>query len=193
MQQDFFISQDYKLIRYRKGDIIYEPGQLPRYVYFVRNGEVRMFTVSDEGKEFVQGIFKNRQYFGEPALLLKRDYLAYTVALRDTELILLDAGQFKKLIEEDNLFCMGLIRTLSERLFYKSMMLEELANEQADHRLITLINYLSKSLQSGQILDITRLSLADMSGLRVETVIRTIKKLAGEGQLKLIRGKIVKV
>jgi CRP/FNR family cyclic AMP-dependent transcriptional regulator len=193
MQQDFFISQDYKLIRYRKGDIIYEPGQLPRYVYFVRNGEVRMFTVSDEGKEFVQGIFKNRQYFGEPALLLKRDYLAYTVALRDTELILLDAGQFKKLIEEDNLFCMGLIRTLSERLFYKSMMLEELANEQADHRLITLINYLSKSLQSGQILDITRQSLADMSGLRVETVIRTIKKLAGEGQLKLIRGKIVKV
>jgi CRP/FNR family cyclic AMP-dependent transcriptional regulator len=193
MQQDFFISQDYKLKRYRKGDIIYEPGQLPRYVYFVRNGEVRMFTVSDEGKEFTQGIFKNRQYFGEPALLLKRDYLAYTVALRDTELILLDAGQFQKLIVEDNLFCMGLIRTLSERLFYKSMMLEELANEQADHRLITLINYLSKSLQSGQILDITRQSLADMSGLRVETVIRTIKKLAGEGQLKLIRGKIVKV
>jgi CRP/FNR family cyclic AMP-dependent transcriptional regulator len=193
MHQDFFTLQDYKTIRYSKGEVIYEPGQQPRYVYFVRNGEVRMFTVSDEGKEFTQGIFKNKQYFGEPALLLKRDYLAYTVALCDTELKVLDAGQFKRLVEEDKQFCMSLILTLSERLFYKSMMLEELANEQADHRLITLINYLSKGLQSGQILDITRQALADMSGLRVETVIRTIKKMAGHGQLKLIRGKIVKV
>lgn len=187
-----FTDQHYKIVKYKKGEVIYEPDHHPRYVYFVKSGEVRMFTVNDEGKEFTQGVFKSDQYFGEPALLLNRPYLAYTVALQDAELILMDQAQFQQLIEEDKGFSMELIRTLSDRLFYKSMMLEELANEQADHRLSTLINYLGREMKAGETLNITRQALADMSGLRVETVIRAIKKLADEGKIKLIRGKIVK-
>jgi len=56
----------------------------------------------------------------------------------------------------------------------------------------TLINYLCSDLQLGEPLNITRQALADRSGLRVETVIRTLKKMADEGLVKLIRGKIVK-
>lgn len=193
MYNKYLQGHHYKIVNYKKGQVIYEPGQQPRYVYFVKSGEIRMFTVSDEGKEFTQGVFKSKQYFGEPALLLQRPYLAFTIALRDTELALLDESQFTKLIEDNKEFSMDLIRTLSDRLFYKSMMLEEMANEQADHRLATLINYLSKDLQAGEILDVTRQSLADMSGLRVETVIRTVKKMGDTGKIKLMRGKIVKI
>lgn len=150
-----------------------------------------MVTVNDDGKEFIQGIFKEEQYFGEPALLLERPYLAYTIASRDTELILADRSQLLKLLETDKTFSLEMIMALSNRLFYKSMMLEELANEQAEHRLITLINYLCRELEAGATLNVTRQALADMSGLRVETTIRTIKKLAADGVLKLNRGKIV--
>lgn len=193
MYNKYLADPHYKIVNYKKAEVIYEPGHQPRYVYFVKSGEVRMFTVSEEGKEFTQGIFKSRQYFGEPALLLQRAYLAYTVALKDTELVLMDALQFKELIASDKDFSMELIRTLSDRLFYKSMMLEELANEQADHRLNTLIAYLSKDLQSGEVLGVTRQALADMSGLRVETVIRVMKKMGDKGQIKLRGGKIVKI
>lgn len=151
-----------------------------------------MVTMNGDGKEFIQGIFKAAQYFGEPALLLNRPYLAYTIASQDTILVALNYSRFVTLIEEDTEFTMSLIRTLSNRLFYKSMMLEELANEQAEHRLFTLINYLSRDLPAGECLDVTRQALADMSGLRVETVIRTVKKMAAEGLIKLIRGKIVR-
>jgi len=192
MYSKYLAAQHYKIVNYKKGEIIYEPGQRPRYVYFVKSGEVRMFTVNDEAKEFTQGVFKAKQHFGEPALLLQRPYLAFTVALKDTELVLTDLPQFQKMIEDNPDFSMTLIRTLSDRLFYKSMMLEELANEQADHRLRTLINYLCSDLQLGEPLNITRQALADRSGLRVETVIRTLKKMADEGLVKLIRGKIVK-
>jgi CRP-like cAMP-binding protein len=193
MYSKYLAEQHYKIVNYNKGEIVYEPGQRPRYVYFVKSGEIRMFTVNDEGKEFTQGVFKSNQYFGEPALLLQRPYLAFTVALKDTSLILVDMAQFQKMIEDNKDFSMELIRTLSDRLFYKSMMLEELANEQADHRLRTLINYLCMDLQEGEPLNITRQALADRSGLRVETVIRTLKKMADEGVVKLIRGKIVKM
>lgn len=151
-----------------------------------------MVTVNHDGKEFIQGIFKSPQYFGEPALLLQRPYLAYTIASRDTELVLVDHLQFMKLLEEDREFSLSLIETLSKRLFYKSMMLEELGNEQAEHRLKTLISYLGASLERGADIGVTRQALADMSGLRVETVIRAIKKMAAAGEVSLNRGKIIK-
>jgi CRP/FNR family cyclic AMP-dependent transcriptional regulator len=193
MLSNYLLDHQFKVVTCKKGAVVYEPGQSPRYVYFIRSGEIRMVTVNNDGKEFIQGIFKARQYFGEPAILLQRPYLAYTIASRDTELVLVDRPHFLKLLEENRDFSMNLIETLSNRLFYKSMMLEELANEQAEHRLRTLITYLWRDLLKGSQLDVTRQALADMSGLRVETVIRTIKKMAAAGELKLMRGKIIKI
>lgn len=192
MNIQYLIDHNYPIVNYKKGTVIYEPGAQPRAVYFIKSGEVRMVTVNEEGKEFIQGIFKANQYFGEPALLVNKPYLAYTIATQDTEIIPVNSTQFYKLIEDDRDFNMELIKTMSNRLFYKSMMLEELANEQAEHRVRTLINYLFKSMEQGGVLDVTRQQLADMSGLRVETVIRVVKKLAERKELKLQRGKIIK-
>ena len=189
---EYLLSHHFQVVVYKKGAIIYEPGMLPKAVYFIKSGEVRMVTVNDDGKEFIQGIFKAHQYFGEPALLVSKPYLAYTIVTRDSEIIIVNKDQFLKLLEKERSFSMELIKALSERLFYKSMMLEELANEQAEHRIKTLISYLFKTLEKGAVLDITRQQLADMSGLRVETVIRIVKKLADQKVLKLQRGKIIK-
>jgi CRP/FNR family cyclic AMP-dependent transcriptional regulator len=185
-------DQAYKQVSYKKGEVIYHPNQQPKYVYFIRSGEIRMVTVNEDNKEFIQGVFKAKQYFGEPALLLQRPYLAFTIATKDTDLVLVNREQFLQLLDNDRAFSMSLIETLSKRLFYKSMMLEELANEQAEHRLLTLLNYLCRELETGELLNVTRQALADMSGLRVETVIRTMKKLASSDKIKLIRGKVVK-
>lgn len=182
----------HKNVAYKKGEVIYSPGQQPRFVYFISRGQVRMVTVNGDGKEFIQGIFKKNQYFGEPATLLSKPYLAYTIATEDTSLILLEREQFLSLLENNREFSVEVITTLSKRLFYKSMMLEELANEHADHRLRTLITYLCKELKPDEVLPVTRQALADMSGLRVETVIRLIKKMSKTGEIKLLRGKIVK-
>ncbi|MEQ7801693.1 Crp/Fnr family transcriptional regulator [Pedobacter sp. ASV1-7] len=189
----YLLNNHYRPVLYKKGTVIYEPGSHPKAVYFIKSGEVRMATVNDDGKEFIQGIFKANQYFGEPALMIDKPYLAYTIVSRDAEIITVDKAQFFKLLDEERSFSFEMIKTLSDRLFYKSMMLEELANEQAEHRVVTLINYLLKNIEKDAVLDVTRQHLADMSGLRVETVIRIVKKLATEKALKLRKGKIVKV
>lgn len=187
------IDKGLKLKNYPKDSVIYEPGEQPRYVYFIKSGEVRMVTVSDEGKEFIQGVFKTGQYFGEPALLIDRPYLAFTIANKDSQLIAVNKEDFFELIKNEPDFSMELIRILSKRLFYKSMMLEELANEKAEHRLLTIINYLLNDIAVGEYLKVTRQELADMTGLRVETVIRGTKLLAEKALIKTIKGKIVKL
>lgn len=189
----YLLDNHYEITTYKKGQLIYHAQTMPRAVYFIKSGRVRMVTVNEEGKEFIQGIFKPGEYFGEPALILNKRYLAHTIATQDSEIIAVNSTQFFSLLEANREFSMDLIRTMSHRLFYKSMMLEELANEQADHRIGTLLNYLLADLQPGEELKLTRQQLADMSGLRVETVIRTIKKLSGQQEFKLLRGKLFKL
>jgi len=187
------LDKGYPAKEFSKDSIIYEPGMQPRFVYFIKKGEVRMVTVSVDGKEFIQGVFKAGQYFGEPAMLVNRPYLAYTIVSKNAEIIFVGKTDFFNLLKDDADFSMDLIKVLSNRLFYKSMMLEELANEKAEHRLETIINYLFLEAKTGDSLKITRQDLADMTGLRVETVIRGVKLLADKGFVGLQGGKIVKI
>ena len=192
MNIKYLLEKQFKVISYKKGETIYRPDTPPRAVYFIKSGKVKMVTVNNEGQEFIQGLFKSSEYFGEPALLLNKPYLAYTIALQDSEIIPVDEKTFYGFLESDATFSKRLILNLSNRLFYKSMMLEELANEHADHRVKTLLNYLLRDVAPGQDLKVTRQQMADMTGLRVETVIRIIKQPALQEGFKLIKGKIVK-
>jgi CRP/FNR family cyclic AMP-dependent transcriptional regulator len=192
MNIKYLLEQQFSVQLYKKGETIYHPDTQPRAVYFIKVGKVKMVTVNNDGQEFIQGIFKANEYFGEPALLLGKPYLAYTIAIQDSEIIAVKKKEFFQFLESDSDFSMRLILTLSNRLFYKSMMLEELANEHADHRVKTLLIYLLKDVAPGQELNVTRQQMADMTGLRVETVIRLIKQPALQIGFKLIRGKIVK-
>lgn len=193
MTVNYLLAHGFKVQQYQKGESIYHPEAVPRAVYFIKSGKVKMVTVNSDGHEFIQGIFKAGDYFGEPALILSKPYLAYTIAMQDAEIIPVYRDDFFGFLKEHTDFAMKLIQNLSERLFYKSMMLEELANEQAEHRIRTLLNYLFKDIASKEELKVTRQQLADMAGLRVETVIRTIKKLAGDAEFRLVRGKLYKM
>lgn len=190
---EYLIANGFKITTYKKGDVIYKPGFKPRAVYFIKSGKVRMVTVNDEGKEFIQGIFRANEYFGEPALILDKPYLAYTVTDQDAEIIPVPKAAFVKLLAQLPDFNIQLIQNMCKRLFYKSMMLEELANEQAEHRVQTLVSHLMREFEPGMELKFTRQQLADMSGLRVETVIRVLKKLSGLNSYKIVKGKIVKI
>ncbi len=60
---------------------------------------------------------------------------------------------------------------------------------------MTLLNYLKKEGSSSTKSDkyqvpFTRQQIADMTGLRVETVIRAVKKLEDDGKLKIVGHKI---
>jgi CRP-like cAMP-binding protein len=80
------------------------------------------------------------------------------------------------------------------------MILSEISFYDPEHRLETLFDYLRTSLhaqkttndsnKSNRELPFTRQQLADMSGMRVETAIRTIKRMEEQGKLSIIDGKI---
>jgi CRP-like cAMP-binding protein len=69
---------------------------------------------------------------------------------------------------------------------------KEVSIHPPEHRILTLLRYLKN--QNGHaefVVDITRQQIAELTGLRVETVIRCIKKLETQKILQLENHKII--
>jgi CRP-like cAMP-binding protein len=164
-----------------KGEIIFQEGDSAVFFYIVRSGKVKMMNISKDGKEFIQGYFTAGQSFGEPPFFLQGHYPASAVAVEKSSVWKIPREHFLQLLKDNFDIHLRLTSDLSARLIYKATMLSELAIEEAEHRLVTLIQYFvaQDAAKSGKdfILPLTRQQLADMTGLRVETVIRCIKLL----------------
>jgi len=178
-----------------KNEIIFEDGHLPTHYYQIISGEVKMSNYNDDGREFIQGIFYKGQSFGEPPLFLNQNYPANAIAVEDAEVLVLPKNSFMKLLEENATVSIKIIENLAQRLYYKSVMAAEMSTQEPEHRVLKLIDHgiayfnFTKD-ENGYLINFTRQQIGDLTGLRVETVIRTIKALEKKGVLKIINRKV---
>lgn len=178
-----------------KNEIIFEEGNLPTHYYQIISGEIKMSNYNDDGREFIQGIFYKEQSFGEPPLFLNQNYPANAIAVDDSEILLLPKNNFMKLLEENPAISLKIIENLAQRLYYKSVMAAEMSTQEPEHRILKLIDtgiayFNFKKDENGYLINFTRQQIGDLTGLRVETVIRAIKALEKKGVLKIINRKV---
>jgi CRP-like cAMP-binding protein len=184
-----------RLVQVKKNQVLFDEGDRARDFYQVEAGQVKMYIISPDGQEFTQGIFNPGESFGEPALLGDFTYPSCAMATEPGKIWRLPKSVFLQLLKENFDIHMKLDHVLCKRLQYKSMILTEVSSYEPEHRLITLLKFLKSKLAGGGnkeiIIPFTRQQLADMTGLRVETVIRTVKKMEKEKKLKLEGRKIL--
>ncbi|MFV0571257.1 MAG: Crp/Fnr family transcriptional regulator [Xanthomarina gelatinilytica] len=184
-----------QIARFKKGEFLFLKGDRAKYYYQVVSGEVKMNNFNDEGKEFIQGIFKDGRSFGEPPLFIDRVYPANAQAIKDSEILLLPKKFFFELLANP-VTCNELMNVFARRLYFKAMMAEEISLEDPEHRILCLLDYFKKytlknvSSNKRSKIDLTRQEIANLTGLRVETTIRVIKSLEAKGRIKLLDRKI---
>lgn len=178
-----------------KSEIIFAEGNLPTHYYQIISGEIKMSNYNDDGREFIQGIFYKNQSFGEPPLFINQKYPANAIAVENSEVLLLPKNNFMKLLEENPKVSIKIMENLAQRLYYKSVMAAEMSTQEPEHRVLKLIDhgiayFNFKKEENGYLINFTRQQIGDLTGLRVETVIRTIKALEKKGVLKIINRKV---
>lgn len=184
-----------RLVSVRKDQVLFEEGMTASDFFQVEEGQVKMFILNPDGQEFVQGIFEAGESFGEPPLLGDFAYPSSAMAVTAGKVWRLPKPEFLKLLKDNFDLHLKLDEVLCKRLQYKSMILTEVSSYDPEHRLITLLKYFKSKLvkQPGDkkvLIPFTRQQLADMTGLRVETVIRAVKKMEKEKKLTLEGRKI---
>ncbi|MDP4216560.1 MAG: Crp/Fnr family transcriptional regulator [Bacteroidota bacterium] len=180
--------------RIGKGQIIFYQGDRGRYYYQIVTGKVKMVSCNEEGKEFIQGIYVDGETFGELPLFDGNTYLACAVAEEDTLLIRLGKESFIHILKDDFTLHFAFTRLMAGRSRFKSVLLKELSCYGPEHRIVTLIRQFKRTSklpwEAKYKVDLTRQQIADMTGLRVETVIRAIRSLYVKGDLLLKNGKV---
>lgn len=178
--------------RLTKGETLFFEGELPVFYYQVLSGTMKMNNYNENGSETIQAIFTNGQSFGEPAILGNFPFPANAEAVDDTHLICLEKGRFIEMLSAHPAICLELLRVISKRLQFKAMIAKEISGHEAEHRILTLLNYLKQNAGTeGEFqINITRQTIASLIGLRVETVIRAIGELNKKGKIEIRNRKI---
>lgn len=194
---DLLYSYGAQRVALKKKEVLFTIESKPRYYFQVISGKIKMNNFNADGKEFIQGIFTEGASFGEPPLFQNLGYPAQAEAVEDSELWKLEKEHFFKLLRENPEVHLELTRILAGRLHYKATMVAEISTENPEHRLLKLIDYFKSNIHKipeGERyqVELSRQQMADLTGLRVETVIRAIKSLESKGLLTLHSHKILR-
>lgn len=183
-----------KRVSYTKGDRLFSEGDIALNFYQVSAGEIKMNNYNADGKEFIQGFFAPGQSFGEPPLFANVKYPANAEATSDAEVLQLHKERFLELLTRHPDLHLEITETLAKRLFYKAIMVAEISSQEPEHRILRVLDYLKKHVHrlEGKFafkVDLTRQQIADLTGLRVETVIRAMKGLEKKGEILIKKRK----
>lgn len=181
-----FLRANFTVKTYVENQLIFREGQRARFFYQIKKGAVEMFNLSESGKKFVQSRFNSGQSFGEPPLFGDFRYPANAETIATSEIYKIEKNTLFNFLDHHPKIYTKIIATLSKRMRYKAMILKETCMFPPEHRIFTLLNYLKKVDGNPKLykIELTRQEIAELTGLRVETVIKSIKNL--EKQQKVL-------
>lgn len=179
--------------KYKKNEVIFEEEEMALFYFQIIDGCVRMFNSNQEGKEFTQGIFCDGDGFGEPPLFIDEPYPSKAVSIDESTIIKLSKDKFLRILDEYPSIQKYFLTHLAYKIHSKAKTSKEIINQKPEYRIIAFLNTFKKKTNHQNektIIPFTRQEIADFTGLRVETVIRTFTKMKNENKVEIINHKI---
>lgn len=178
----------------KAGEIIFQESAPCCFYHQLVSGSVRWVNIDDNGNEFIQNMIEPGECFGELPLFDNDPYAATAIADTDSMVIRLHRSLFQQLMLDRPDILFSFTKLMSQRLRFKFLLLKELAHHDPEQSISTLLNYLKQNKKNicnkCNKLNLTRQQIANMTGLRVETVIRTMRHLHDKGKLVIEKGKV---
>jgi len=174
---------------YKAHEFIFKEGDHSQYYFQIISGKVKLNIFTENGKEFIHNILGKNQSFGDPLLFIEELYPTNAISLQTTEIVKMPKDNFMEMLKRNPELSLEMNMCLSQRLYYNNLMVRNLALADPIQRLKGVMDYL-KSYHDGDCqhcfpIELTRQQIADLTGLRVETVIRTVKKMVNNEMIKL--------
>ncbi len=174
----------------KKGTQILIPEQPLDVLFFLKKGQVRLYRMTPQGKQFTTDILVDGNVFGETESFMLTDQQTYAEAMTDCYLCTMDKEKFESFVRATPDVSLKLIQILSNRLKETYDLSEKIA--LGDVRYRTLFLLLKMSEKSGKrekewqsiAMKITHEDIATMVGSSRETISLLMSKLKKEGLLK---------
>ncbi len=180
--------------RVKSGDIIFLEGTEAHFYFQLESGCIKWLNIDEDGGEFIHDIVTPGECFGEIPLFDKQPYAATAIAETDSVILRLHEPSFQELLKDHPDILLSFTRLIAQRLRYKFLVSKEVASHKPEQTISSLLRHFKKSnlhfCDDCSRLKLTRQQLAGMTGMRVETVIRTMRSMHEKGKLKIEKGRV---
>jgi len=183
------LSENREVRHYRKKDPIFQEGEVPRWLFHIEKGSVKLFKTNDDGRELILRIAGPGEFLGYLALLSGDRYPEGSSALEEATIRMVPKDDFFTLVYGNRDVNARFIKLLAGHVVEQEQQLIDLAYNSVRKRVATAIVHLFD--QGYQEISLLREDLAAIAGTAKETVIRTLTDFKTEGLIDIRDGNIL--
>jgi CRP/FNR family transcriptional regulator len=190
---DILVAWGAQSKKYAKGEVIFNEGDDPRFYYQILKGQVKIYNLSQDGREFTHGIFCNGESFGEPPLFIDEKYPTTAVSTAESVIFRLPKERFLQILDEERDIEKMFLKLMATRIYNKTTAASFIVNHTPKERIMSFLKEFKRhniNNSARVVIPYTRQDIANLTGLRVETVIRTVIDLKKKGVVDIVNRKI---
>lgn len=199
LEPDDFTEVQSRIIekKFYKNQVVLLEEETSKFLYVVYGGKVRVVNLGSDGSERILAVHKRGDIFGEMAMLDAKTAPATVIAMEDSEIGLLSKQTFDKIFLKNEKVVLQIVGILCRRLREAQLMLKAIALPDAEMRLRSILNHLSRLHgvrdDRGVVitLRLTHKELAGYTSVSRETVTRILQRLTMEGDLETLENKTI--
>lgn len=167
---------------FKKGEMIYRAGESSDSLYIVSSGKIKIYRLSESGKEQLVRILRPGDFTGELALFSESIHEGYAEAMLDTWVCTVNRSDLQDLLLKYPSISIKLLNEFSSRLERSEKQTTRFATERVETRIAL---FLTENADDSNTLlfklPMSRKDLASYLGTTPETISRKLSELEDEG------------
>lgn len=177
--------------RARRGRVLFYPDDEAREVYYLEDGWVRLFALTERDDELTLAVVGPGELFGEAALLPKSRYGVFAEVMNPGQLYVASGAALLGLGAKHPEVYELLVKLLTERLWRVQARMKELRYKEVRPRLVRMLLALMREGDRGMEVALSHQDLAHLIGSTRETVTKILGELALKEILELGYRKVI--
>lgn len=164
---------------YKKNQPLFLEGNLPRGVFCLNSGKVKVFARGDEGKEQIIHIAAAGEILGYRAMFSGDPYNVSASTLEDSNICFIAKNDFLNMLDSNITLRNNVLKELSKELGERTVLITNMSQKTVRERLAFTLVMLD-TLYKDDPINLSREDLANLVGTATETLIRLLKELKDE-------------
>lgn len=174
---------------YKKNQALFLEGSIPRGVYCLNEGKVKIFTRGDEGKEQIIHISSSGEIIGYRSMFSGDSYKVSASTLEDSNICFIAKEDFLNMLDTNITLRNNIMKELSKELGDRAIFITNLAQKTVRERLAFSLVMLH-NIYKDEMINLSREDLANFVGTATETLIRLLKEFKDDKLIEIHTRKI---
>ncbi|MBL7816563.1 MAG: response regulator [Saprospiraceae bacterium] len=183
------LTIDRETRQFLKKSAVYTEGSIPRFLYYIEKGKVKISKTNDDGKELIISILGAKDFFGFMPILRGSAQTDNAIALEDCTIVTIPKDDFLHLLHANRDVSVNFIKMLAGNVIAQEEQLLHLAYNSVRKRVADTLILLHERYEKKPI-SMLREDIAALAGTAKETVIRTLTDFREEKLIDVEEGKI---